>query len=461
MNPREFLPNEFFTVKHLFDPKIKRNPEQFSGDFVGIFEVMKQDTLDFKDFKSFQKTVTFLYKRHQNLCVFYSEGPNGDYCRNFIDPEKTVVPFEIAFLNCFSNAPQTKDYIRSKLMRSHFYDSSSPSVRIFFLKTLDKIQVFHYGNHSVLDYTTSVLIWRDFFHFYKQVKEDPTITFEKTSKNLPLLALYEEVVKDYWRRHDLLFDDLCIFLKKKFHGLDLSNEALWKKPSCSTAAHKQNFKFPYETSFCKIIKKEGKKGTHVLMLLFQIALTKFFHIQSPTFPLWKLNGTRPAIAQNFICSYLKEQIFIEPIDQNLTFSEQLKANEGHRRELIKNFNDIDFPDALEKVGQETKQDCFPTVLFNTYQINEDEDCKPNVESDEFFDLDERYNIIFEVVDVKSEKCFANYLLYKKEMFTDQQMKQVIEFIKDGVVWYEAIMNEKIRNLMKDDFWLRTKLPSKL
>ena len=452
MNPKDFLPVEFAFVQDFLNPSIKKYPENYSGYFISIIEIIKTHVFDINDVISLQKAIIFLYKRQNLLCSYYVDEPNGNYTRKYIDPEKSLIPLEVVQMNYEFESSLMTEYMKSKMNPSRLYDQSS-NMRIYFCKTLNRVILYNYGNHCAIDAHGQIILAKEFFDIYLKIKADPNISYENAIKDLPKLLPYSEVIKNYWKRADVIFDDLCVYLKSKFEKLDLSNEPLWKKSTITFETNKLNFSFSKESIFCKIINNLGLKCFHVIQLLFQIALIKIFKIKSKTFPIWKLNGSRPENAKYNICCHLKEQIFIEPIDQNRTFYEQFKNNAYHRKEMLSKFNDIDFIDALTRIEKEMNTDCFPTILFNSYETpfaNKIVHFKHV--SGEFYMLDKYYNLSYDILDCEYEKKYNNYIMYRTKIFEDKKIQLMIDFMKFGIDHFEFILNEKISNLVQNDLF---------
>lgn len=57
------------------------------------------------------------------------------------------------------------------------------------------------------------------------------------------------------------------------------------------------------------------------MTLAIMSLQSIFKIPG-TLPIWKLNGSRPKIAEGVLCSYIKDQVFAHPLNPKNTFHMQ-------------------------------------------------------------------------------------------------------------------------------------------
>lgn len=105
-----------------------------------------------------------------------------------------------------------------------------------------------------------------------------------------------------------------------------------------------------------------------MLSLILIALQKIFDVEG-TLPIWKLNGSRPKVAEGVLCSYIKDQVFVHPMNPNNTFKMQYEENYFHNRENLIHFNHCDSAEALEILSEQLGKDCAPKVCFNFYISN--------------------------------------------------------------------------------------------
>lgn len=139
-----------------------------------------------------------------------------------------------------------------------------------------------------------------------------------------------------------MLDKLVVYLRPKFKNYLPNKESPLEKNTTLCKANKVFRFFPDS----KGITDKIYKPNMALMTLVLMSLQKNFNYEG-TLPVWKLNGSRPKVAEGVLCSYIKDQVFAHHLNPQNTFKMQYEENYCQNKEILIHFNHCDFAEAME------------------------------------------------------------------------------------------------------------------
>jgi len=439
-----FLPTEKATANELIN--FKDNVEKFSYEYLVVYSLANK--FQIIDSELMRKSYKYLVKRHPNMKAYYDINENGAIERFYSIKEEVDVNVYFDNINCTSDSELLKDYIKSIRKIDSLHRIANQNY--YFVKTIDNYVIISYSHHAFKDAYIDNVLLEEMFSIYHELKKDPQATYEKSTIHLPQIYEYSKVLTNFYESNQKKLYDLVQYLKNKYLHYELFKEYLISPLNKNTElckAEKIRIVLNQTQDTTCEMKLKDIKTNQLILTLSQIALHKVFQIKG-IIPLWKLNGSRPNIAKGVLCSYIKDQVFIQPLIENNTLLRQYEQNYNNQKENLIKFNDCDYSQALEILTDTLGFDCFPKVCFNNYQFNTNikNVIASKLLTDEYDVVNSNMNIYFDFSLDLLTKVYSLTIFYKKHLFDHDTISQIIDFIYLGYKHIDKIIDLKIQDI---------------
>ncbi len=388
----------------------------------------------------------FLVRRHPNMNAYYVKNLDGTIERKYALYEDKVHVYFDSISPGDEN--QIKSYIQS--IRSLEVFKTLPMQKYYFLKTKHDYIIISYSHHAFKDVYIEIILIEEMMSIYSFLEVNKTASYEEATSHLEKINDYSVVLENFHKENKERLEDLVNFLKPKLQNVDIPETSIISKNTNLCKAGKIRVIFNQTQDAKLIMKQKNLKSNQCILTLSQIALQKVFQIKG-TLPFWKLNGARPKWAKGVLCSFIKDQVFINPLDESNSFFQQYQDNYSHLKESLIKFNNCDYSNALEVLTSFFGKDCSPKICFNNYIIDTYSKYTylDKVLSDEYDVVNSNMNIYFDVKNEIMLEEFSMTIFYKNKIFDHFIIHQLIKFIELGFKHIDKIWNQRIENLSLD------------
>lgn len=437
-----FLPTEYATAYELIE--CSDDKEKFSYEYLVVNKFFNKE--QHIDEELMFQAYRFLVRRHPNMNAYYVKNLDGTIERKYaLYEDKVHVYFDSISPG---DAHEVKSYIQSKRNLEAF--KTLPLQKYYFLKTKYDYFLICYSHHAFKDVYIEDVLVQEIMSIYSFLEVNKTASYEEATSHLEKLNDYSVVLENFYKDNNERQEDLVNFLKPKIQNVDIPETSMILKNTNLCKAGKIRAIFNQTQDAKLIMKQKNLKSNQCILTLSQIALQKVFQIKG-TLPFWKLNGARPEWAKGVLCSFIKDQVFINPLDESNSFFQQYQDNYSHLKESLIKFNNCDYSNALKVLTSFLGKDCSPKVCFNYYNFNLS--CKytymSKMFSDEYDVVNSNMNIYLDVSYDNMMKEFSMTIFYKKQIFDHFIIHQLLKFIELGFKHIDKIWNLRIENLSLD------------
>lgn len=436
-----FLPTELATAKELIE--FRSDPERFSYEYLIIYEIVDNKTDIHKEIMN--KSMDYLIRRHENLKAYYEKNDQGLILRKYVNSYH-VSNLQYDELQFNVSSKDFEKYVESKRTLKNIHHI--PNQMFCFAKLLDAYILISYSHHAFKDVYSDNVIVNELFSIYHALVKDRTLSYEKVTEKFPKLPSYSEILEEFHINNKEKLNDLVYYLGPKLAKVNIPETSLLNKNTNLCKAGKMRIDFNNKNAENYMV-SNGIKINSYFLTLVQIALHKIFKIQG-SIPIWKLNGSRTKLAQSFLCSYIKDQVFIEELEENNTVLQQYKKNYLNIKENLEKFNDCDYSDAIQVINEKLNNNCIPKVCFNFYIYNMLD--SPHIFSNklysDFYDVvNSNMNIYFDFNLNKLTGLYSLTIFYKKFIFAEEIINEIICFIAYGYSNVDSFVNKKLDQII--------------